>query len=665
LNYSIFKIFFCIAILFFSNQSLAQLGRKGTLNDEKGISSNEGIRNADTAKGDVTKKNKSEIINLRISSTDFYNNNYLQDTAIQIFHTKMGLAYWQQNLGNVNSAVYNLKFIAPFQATQNLGNYNYYSYGTILDSIRFYNTSNPYTVLQYNAGSRQEQGVKIFHTQNINAYNNFSFSYAKYGGPGYFDLQRASRDNATISILMRPNSKSRFSGKYALAYNKNQQDENGGIQKLSDLSVPLYQLRSTVPVKYNGDNIRNTASSVNNKYRQMQIKLKNLYALRFANTPNDSVNKIPSIQVFYSLITNLEKQDYRDRDPNSDKYYTLYQGLFKSNDSVRAVHNLKTIQNEVGIQLPQLKKINASLEAAFGIEWQRFSSDSTKNTIANNYANAIIVHADSTSNWQYSLQARLYLLGKAVGNNSIDARASRKIKSLLIGVHYLQNLCDANYLMQNYTSNFYAWNNSFKKQFSTTIGGTLHMPKQKLQIIFNNINMLNYIYYTDSMQIKQNTKPIILLQTIIDKEFVYKKWNVDVHTILQQANSNNSINIPAVIANINMGYTSYIFKRSMLANIGIQATYNTNYFTPSYAAILNNYTFSSQYKQSNLPNMGIYFNGKIKRFRYSLQLLELQQPFNLNLKNFSQELGYNRILIDKYPAPDWQIKVGFSWVFLN
>jgi hypothetical protein len=664
LDYS--KIFFFVIAFLCSHSLSAQFRGKG--DDENGSGNGTFGRpattiNQDSTKGDVTRPNKNKLINLKIYTLNFKNSKQSLDTSIHNLHTKMGLAFWQQSLGNVNTAVYNLKYSAPIFATQTLGNLVYQPYNTNVDSVLFFNTTNPYTVMTYNAGSKQEQGVKILHTQNINAVNNFSFSYAKYGGPGYFDLQRSTRDNALATFMYRPNAKSRFSGKYAVVYNQNKQDENGGIQAESDLKRVAYKLRNTIPVNYTGSGFTITTSAVKNRYRQAQIKLKNYYALSFANTPQDTVGKTANAQLFYTFQANLEKQDYRDKLPTTDRYRTLYTGTFKSKDSIKATHTLNTTQNEFGIVLPNIKKINASLEGVFAIETQQYKTDSSNKVFVNNYVGASLNNVDSNAKWSYNADLKLYLLGKAVGNYYLKAEANRTIKDLRIGAHFIQNLLDAPYLMQNYVSNFYRWDNSFKKQFNTTIGGSMHIPKWKLNIEANNVNMLNYLYYTDSLKVQQAANPIVILQLQAHKQFLYKKWTADVDAIVQQTQASNPINIPNLITNLNIGYTSYIFKRSMLANIGVQATYNSNYFTPSYLPQLNAYGNSNNYQQQNLPNVGVYFNGSVKRFRYSLQVIELQQPFNL--KNFSTEVGLNRMLVEAYPAPDWQIKVGFAWVFLN
>ncbi len=648
-------------IIFISATTYAQFGRKN-ISDETGINKLNASP-TDTAKADVTRTNKATIINLKIYATDFNNTIKQLDTSILNLHTKMGLAYWQQNLGNVNSAVYNLKYIAPYYTTKQLGNNHYSAYNISMDSVQFYNTTNPYTEMRYNAGSKLEQGVSVLHTQNMNAFNNFSFSYAKYGGPGYFDLQRATRDNASISMLYRPSAHSRYSGRFAVVYNQNKQDENGGIQDELDLTLVQYRLRQTIPVNYGGQGFSVTSSTIKNRYRQAGFKFKNMYALSFDNQASDSSNRKPNVQVFYTFNANLEKQDFIDANPISNTYKEIYNGNFLSKDSVRATHVLNTLQNEFGIQLPYVKKVKASLEAIFGIETQQYKLYTGRNTIFNNYVSAHLANVDTNAKWQYSAFAKLYLLGQAAGTYAVDAHAGRTIRNNNLAVHFRQNLMQAPYLMQQYASNFYGWQHNFKNQLNTTIGASLSLPKIKTYLAFNNITMLNHLYYTDSMQVKLASNGIVILQLQGRKEINFRKWNATLDAILQQANANSQINIPAITANVNIGYTNYIFKRSMLANIGVQAIYNTAYTTAQYLPLINAYGYGTTYLQNNLPNMGVFFNGKIKRFRYSLQLLELQQPFNLG--NIRTEAGFNRILVEKYPAPDWQIKLGFAWVFLN
>ena len=64
---------------------------------------------------------------------------------------------------------------------------------------------------------------------------------------------------------------------------------------------------------------------------------------------------------------------------------------------------------------------------------------------------------------------------------------------------------------------------------------------------------------------------------------------------------------------------------------------------------------ASAYQQNNVPRIGVFFNSKIKRFRVYISADELLQATS----------NYNRILMQGYPATDWILRAGFSWVMVN
>ena len=93
----------------------------------------------------------------------------------------------------------------------------------------------------------------------------------------------------------------------------------------------------------------------------------------------------------------------------------------------------------------------------------------------------------------------------------------------------------------------------------------------------------------------------------------------------------------------------------MLASMGIDACYNTPYSAVSYQPLIAQFANASAYQQNNVPRIGVFFNSKIKRFRVYISADELLQATS----------NYNRILMQGYPATDWILRAGFSWVMVN
>ncbi|NJO25216.1 MAG: putative porin, partial [Bacteroidia bacterium] len=59
----------------------------------------------------------------------------------------------------------------------------------------FFNTTKPYTELNYTLGSRVEQMIEVMHTQNIRPQWNASMQYRLINSPGFFKNQKTNHNN--------------------------------------------------------------------------------------------------------------------------------------------------------------------------------------------------------------------------------------------------------------------------------------------------------------------------------------------------------------------------------------------------------------------------------------------------------------------------------------
>ena len=90
---------------------------------------------------------------------------------------------------------------------------------------------------------------------------------------------------------------------------------------------------------------------------------------------------------------------------------------------------------------------------------------------------------------------------------------------------------------------------------------------------------------------------------------------------------------------IYLNYNSKVFFKQIVSD-----------YSPLYFSFVTNYTN----KVSNYPQAAFFFNFKVKRFRASFAIDELQ---NFVLKN---NMNYNL-----YPAQNYTFRFGFHWAFIN
>src|SRR5690606_21651613 len=150
------------------------------------------------------------------------------DTSLTNMHSLGLLNFWERSLGNLGAAYQSLKAQATLPVEFTLMPNKFEAYYFLKKNVRYYNTTKPFSEVRYNVGTKQEQLIELFHTQNIKPYWNFSTHYRKINSLGFYKVQKNNIDN--FSFVTDYNAPSeRYNAKLFFLYNKLQQDENLGI----------------------------------------------------------------------------------------------------------------------------------------------------------------------------------------------------------------------------------------------------------------------------------------------------------------------------------------------------------------------------------------------------------------------------------------------------
>ena len=108
------------------------------------------------------------------------------DTSIADFTKRFPIPSHYIYLGNLGTAARPLLFEPRLKAGWDHGFHSLDIYKWQLEKVRFFNTTRPFTELGYVLGSRAEQTIEIFHTQNIRPHWNASINYRLINAPGFF-----------------------------------------------------------------------------------------------------------------------------------------------------------------------------------------------------------------------------------------------------------------------------------------------------------------------------------------------------------------------------------------------------------------------------------------------------------------------------------------------
>ncbi len=631
---------------------------------------------------------------------------YHPDSSIHTFHRAPFTQPWLRDLGNLGGPAYNLMFVPEERTGPSLGYHVSDVYRFNLDSADYYDTHRPYSVFNYQLGSKLEQTAGILHTQNITKDWNFAVKYRKTNSPGFYKTQRNNNDNACFTTVYKSHDK-HYTLNGAMAYNKEQHDENGGIVNDSELTDPIYTDRRTIDAAYQNSAYSISRSPVTNVQRDFTALLQQSYILGRTDTVYNtdstqySIKLIPHFSITHKLELSTEKHTYKDLAPDSLRYTSLFDHGFTNKgtgyyvpggDSVFTEQKWFWIDNEVMLN-GFLGKADKPLKftAGVGNRYDQFSSmrvatlipDSLPNKyyyigtdrsrISSNYvAGELKKEALSPGEWEYGVSAKLFVTGEDAGNFRLNAIFGKQLKKELgsFTAGFTQELNTAPYSYTNYENVYTKLSYSFNKETITTLYAKLESPRFRLSGGIRNYVIGNYIFINEKEQPDQNSGTVSITQLWGQKMFRIGNLYLDNEIVIQQVPDNASINVPPIMGRHQLSYEQALFKRRLRIATGIEMRYTTAYSPAGYDALLNKFFYQRARSASNSPEAAIFLNFRIKRFRAFVMGDNIQQLFSRNtiLYTGTPVLNYNNTgttYTPVYAAPDVMIRFGFTWVMIN
>jgi hypothetical protein len=621
------------------------------------------------------------------------------DTPIHVFHRRPFLQPWKRDIGNLGSPANDLMFTPEYRVGPTLGYHVFDAYRNNVDSLRFYNTTKPYSVFIYQLGSRLEQVASVMHTQNIRPNWNFAVEYRKTTSPGFYKIQRTNNDNAALTTNYKSLNK-RYSLYGAMVYNKQQNDENGGIigERLSKEkdTLDIYFDRRTIPVTYQSG-YSQTRSSVSNVLRDFTGLFQHAYTWGRADTlyNEDSTqyrySLVPRFSISHKMELSTEKRIYKDYTPDSMRYATYFNSGFAGTDSVFSQQKWFWIDNRVmlngfigkeGSQLkfsagvgnrydmfvttPALMPIPDSLpKVVYGV-----GEDRSK-IVSNYIAGSITKEALDAGEWDYRANTQLFFTGRYAGNLFLNASIGKGIKrlgSFAAGVQQHVNSAPYNYTI--YGNQYVTLTYNHGLENVTLLYGTLESSQLKLSGGVRNYLIANYIYVNQKGIPSQYSTPFTVSQAWARKVFRVKYFLFDNELVAQQRTGNGPINIPTLMGRHQASYESALFRKAIDIATGVEVRYNTPYAPAGYSPILNRFFYQDNKTISNKVEMAVFLNFRVKRFRAYLMCDQLQQTFFTRNTILFTGVPYinsqdGTTVTPVYAAPDLNIRFGFNWVLVN
>lgn len=607
---------------------------------------------------------------------------YKLDSSVNDFTTRFPIPATNVFLGNLGTASRSILFSPTMKPGWDPGFHAFDIYKWKPEAIRFFNTTRPYTELNYLLGSRTEQMVEVMHTQNIKPNWNAAFQYRFINSPGFFQNQHTNHNNILFSSWYEGKAK-RYNNYFFVLANHLQSAENGGIK--SDLylkETDSYKDRFNIPTVLGEDqaysnNPFSTNIQIGNRYREFTILMRQQYDLgRKDSLVTDSTVIplfYPRLRFEHTISYNESKYQFIDyastSSTDSEYYYNHYGIIISPGDSINVHDRWKNLVNDFSIyQFPDAKNLQQFIRLGAGFQLLKGEFDSTTSSLYNVVFHAEYRNKTRNQKWDAELYGNFY----SAGFNSGDYNAHISLKRFVgkknqasaeIG---FENVNHSPSFLYDSRSSFYfdkSLINGFNKENSSHIFASIYQGALNLRLSGDYYLVSNYTYFTDFSRLRQYEPLFNFLRISAQKIFkLGKHWNWYADVYLQQKTGSVPLNIPLVFTRNRIAFEGHFF-RNLDISTGVEVRYHTPYKADNYSPVLGQFFYQDSVTISNLPDISAYVHFRIRSFKGFLRVE------NLNTMQVTQQGGFgftnNNLAAPGYPYPGLQIRLGIWWNFVN
>jgi hypothetical protein len=597
------------------------------------------------------------------------------DTSVREFTRYYPIPHTHIYLGNTGSATRSILFAPPRRVGFDPGFHAFDVYKLRVEDARFFNTTRPYTELNYLLGSRVEQNIGVLHTQNFKPYWNMSLLYRLFNAPGTFKNQKSNHNNYMITSWYQSPNK-RYNNYGVVLNNKLQIEENGGVN-IGLLQEPDYARdRYLIPTKMGAQaafspNPFSTNLITGNLYKEFNAFLRQQYDL---GRKDSIVTDSTVIPLFYPRLrfehtVKYGKYDYEFRDYTPDtSFYDAYYDTLVSRpvDTLVLRDRWKEISNDVSIyQFPDAKNLHQFIKIGAEFQFLQANFGTRENNIHNLIGHAEYRNRTRNGKWDMMGQGRLYLNGYNAGDYhgyvSLQRFLSQRLGSLLAG---FENINRSPSFIYDARSNFHLdKGGSFSKENTVHFFGRIMNDRLRVNLGADYYLISNYLYVSDYFRLRQENALFNVLRLSAQKTFRLLKhinWHAEVY--LQQKTGNVDVNMPLLFTRNRIAYEGNFGFPNLNFAGGFEVRYHTPYKADNYSPVLGQFFFQDTATISNLPDIHAYIHFRIKSFKGFIRAENLNTARVLD-----GTFGFtnNNLAAPDYPTPSLYIRFGISWSFIN
>ena len=203
------------------------------------------------------------------------------DSSITDFYKRFPVSWRYYDVGNFGSAAKSFVFQPLMKPGFDAGFHAYDVYRFTPENTKFYQTTRPYSETNYMLGSRAEQLIDLFHTQNRKSNFNIGMEFRIVNSPGAYKNQSTNLNNTRVNTFFQTGNK-RYINNFIFIANKILSSENGGLQPNQKLDSLFLNDPTGALIKL-GKDLQTTRSifgptiGIGTEYRDMTLLMRHSY----------------------------------------------------------------------------------------------------------------------------------------------------------------------------------------------------------------------------------------------------------------------------------------------------------------------------------------------------------------------------------------------------
>lgn len=646
------KILLLIAICFASGSTYSQIGNSGSRSSSK---------DGEQEKYGPGKKNPKEkkdtiVFKMKVFQlTDGYTRlkNARLDTVLadhETYNPVLKKSLTAQSLGNLGSSVQsNDYFQRSFDSNEFLFLRNYKYYGKWPSDIRFYNTTKPFTLLEYGQWfsnkPKGESWLNVFHTQNVNPSLNVGFTYNSISSQGKY-LNQEAKDNS-LNFFASYNI-DRYDLWFIIGKNKFKNQENGGLVFPGDIENPDKKPEN-LQVWFDG-----TSVETKNSFGVIAHQYKFGKWIEQKDSTEIFQKFIPRFTLMHTLEFTDNSRHFIEIEPNPSFDFTDSRGkvYFYGTehapyiDEVTGKATLPSTQDNSGMKrvtnMFYIKAVEAP-DRKYTFGKQAYIGNDLINvyypreqpiytpgilrpplgmTQSDKFSNTFIggsIFRSEGKFWNWNATGRYYILGNRFADFDLSGQIEKPIRTSkdtsFVKINASMTNTTPDYFYNHFYSNHFRWDNDFKKTYELKVGASYDNPYRRLKAGFKYSIVTNYMYWNEKSLPAQASSEFSVAQFFLRKDFKFGVLNIQNSIQYQKSTTDVFMHVPE-ISTRNTIFLQGIYAKVLTFQIGADFRYDSEYYADYYSPALGMFYVQHNEKIGNYPWLDAFVNLRLKRTRF-------------------------------------------------